>query len=123
MDGLRLISANALFQLLDGASAPLIVDVRRAAAFDADIEMLAWARRGAPDNVAGWGQQVPAGQQVVVYCVYGHEVSQGVAKTLCESGTETRYLAGGITGRAELGLPLRKKAETGSPATPGDQAQ
>src|SRR5262245_28910490 len=111
MDGPNSIFPRDLFELLDSASAPLIFDVRRAAAFDADIQMLVSAQRGAPDRVAEWERQIPAGQPVVVYCVYGHEVSQDVAETLRESGIAARYLAGGITAWAELGLPLRKKTE------------
>jgi rhodanese-related sulfurtransferase len=108
--------------LLDSASAPLIVDVRRAAAFDADSQMLVSAQRGAPDQVAEWGQQVPAGQLVVVYCVYGHEVSQIVAAALRDAGCDARYFEAGITGWAELGLLLRAKAEPEPPASPGGRA-
>lgn len=122
MDGPSSISPRDLFDLLDSASAPLIFDVRRTAAFDADIRMLASAQRGAPDHVAEWGRQIPAGQPVVVYCVYGHEVSQGVATTLRESGIDARYLAGGISGWAELGLPLREKTKSERLPTSGDRA-
>jgi len=112
MDGPNSIFPRDLFDLLDSASVPLIFDVRRAASFDADSRMLASAQRGAPDHVAEWGRQIPAGQPVVVYCVYGHEVSQGIATALRESGIDARYLAGGITSWAELGLPLREKTKS-----------
>jgi rhodanese-related sulfurtransferase len=122
MDGADAISPRDLFDLLDSASAPLIFDVRRTAAFNADSRMLASAQHGAPDHVAEWGRQIPAGQPVVVYCVYGHEVSQGVAKALRESGIDARYLAGGITGWAELGLPLREKTKFERLPMGGDRA-
>jgi hypothetical protein len=38
-----------------------------------------------------WKHTLPRGSDVVVYCVHGHEVSQGVAKAL-----GARYLEGGI---------------------------
>ena len=117
------ISPRDLFDLLDSASAPLMFDVRRTAAFDADSRMLASAQRGAPDNVAEWGRQIPAGQPVVVYCVYGHEVSQEVAAALREAGIEARYLDGGITGWAELGLPLRQKAKSEQSPAQADPAR
>ena len=123
MDGPNSISARELFDLLDSVSAPLIFDVRRAAAFDADNRMLVSAQRGAPDDVAEWGREIPAGQPVVVYCVYGHEVSQGVAATLRESGIEARYLAGGITGWADLGLPLSNKTRSEPRPAQGDRAE
>jgi thiosulfate sulfurtransferase len=122
MDGPNSISPRDLFDLLDSASAPLIFDVRRMAAFDADSRMLASAQRGAPNHVAEWGRQIPAGQPVVVYCVYGHEVSQGVATALQQSGIDARYLASGISGWAELGLPFREKTKSERLPAGGDRA-
>ena len=84
--------------------------------------MLASAQRGAPDHVAEWGRKIQAGQPVVVYCVYGHEVSQGVATALREFGIDAQYLAGGITGWAELGLPLREKTKSERLLAGGDRA-
>jgi thiosulfate sulfurtransferase len=121
MDGPNSVSPRDLFDLLNSASAPLIFDVRRTVAFNADSRMLASAQRGTPDHVAEWGQQIPAGQPVVVYCVYGHEVSQGVATALREFGIDARYLASGITGWAELGLPLQEKTKSGRLPTGGDR--
>ena len=122
MDGPNSISPRDLFDLLDNASAPLIFDVRRTAAFNGDSRMLASAQHGAPDQVAEWGRQIPAGQPVVVYCVYGHEVSQGVATALRESGIDAQYLAGGISGWAELGLPFREKTKSERLPSGGDRA-
>jgi len=116
------ISSRDLSGLLVSASAPLIVDVRRAAAFDTDSQMLVSAQRGAPDRVAEWGQQIPVGQLVVVYCVRGHEVSQTVAAALRDAGCDARYVEGGIIGWAELGLLLRAKAEPQPPAASGGRA-
>ena len=122
MDGPNYISPRDLFELPNSASAPLIFEVRRTAAFDADIEMLVSAQRGAPDHAAEWGRQIPSGQPVVVYCVYGHEISHGVAAALRVSGIAARYLAGGIADWAELGLPLRKKTKSESLPAGGDRA-
>ena len=121
MDGADPISPRDLFDLLDSAASPLIFDVRRTAAFDADSRMLSSAQRGAPDNVAEWGRQIPAGRRVVVYCVYGHEVSQAVAAALRGAGIEARYLEGGMTGWAELALPLRRKAKSEQSPAQGDR--
>ena len=91
--------------------APLVFDVRRAAGFDADDRMLVGALRRVPGEAGQWAQDVPAGRLVVVYCQQGHEVSQEAAAALQASGIDARYLAGGITGWAELGLPLRDKRD------------
>ena len=74
----------------------LVVDVRRAAAFRDAGEMIAGALRRDPEAVGDWAKTLPRASSVVVYCVRGHEVSQGVAKALAERGLHARYLEGGI---------------------------
>jgi rhodanese-related sulfurtransferase len=109
------ISADTLASRLGTADAPLVVDVRRGATFDADDRMIAGAIRRAPDAVEAWGRELPTDREVVVYCAHGHEVSQGAATALRAAGVNASYLEGGIAGWAELGLPTRKKVG----ATPG----
>jgi rhodanese-related sulfurtransferase len=105
----RSISAQELYARLGTAAAPIVVDVRRTASFGADDWMIAGAIRRAPEEAARWAREMPAGQPVVVYCVHGHEVSQGVAAALRDAGLDVRYLEHGIAGWAELGLPRRRK--------------
>jgi rhodanese-related sulfurtransferase len=45
------------------------------------------------------------GQSVVVFCVHGHEVSQGVCTDLNSRGIDARYLEGGFEAWALAGLP------------------
>jgi rhodanese-related sulfurtransferase len=114
MDGQKppSILPEELYSGIGTAAAPCVFDVRRAAAFDADDRMLVAARRRSPGEVGEWARGLSTGNPVVVYCTHGHEVSQEVAKALRGGGIDARYLEGGITGWAELGLPLRKKRET-----------
>jgi rhodanese-related sulfurtransferase len=114
MDEQVSISPQELYAAIGTASAPTIVDARRAAAFDADNRMLVAARRLPTADVETWGRDLPAGRPVVVYCVHGHEISQQAAAALRGAGIDALYLEGGITGWAELGLPLRKKVTDGS---------
>jgi len=114
MDGKFSITPQDLYAATGTASAPTIIDVRRAAAFDADDRMLVSAVRQSAPYVGEWGRHLPAGRPVVVYCVHGHEVSQHAALTLRGAGTDARYLEGGIAGWAELGLPLRRKIASAS---------
>jgi rhodanese-related sulfurtransferase len=79
-----------------GTDAPLVIDVRRTPAFKASTEMIAGALRRDPDEVASWARELPRAAETVVYCVHGHEVSQGVAQALNERGFTARYLEGGI---------------------------
>jgi rhodanese-related sulfurtransferase len=107
------ISTQALYQQLGTAAAPLVIDVRRTAAFDADDRMLISAVRRDPSDVRHWSSNLRADHAVVVYCAHGQEVSQQTAVALRGIGLEACYLEGGITGWAERGLPLRKKMAVG----------
>lgn len=85
------LTPAALRQALLSNQPPLVIDVRKTAAFLAADDMIRGALRRDPAAVESWRRTLPAAAQVVVYCVHGHEVSQGVAKAL-----GARYLEGGI---------------------------
>ena len=104
------ISADYLCRCLGTAAAPLAVDVRRTAAYDADDRVIVGAVRCAPDEVAEWAHK-HADRPVVTCCVHGHEVSQQAAETLRGVGIDARYLAGGIRAWVERNLPTRRKAD------------
>jgi rhodanese-related sulfurtransferase len=82
------------------AQAPVLLDVRRDAAFDASPKMLKSATRCAPQNISAWANTHLAwrDRKIVVYCVYGHQVSQGAAEQLREHGFNAFFLAGGFMG-------------------------
>lgn len=85
------ITASDLRASLRGAHPPLVIDVRKAPAFLGAPDVIRGALRRDPVTVDTWKHTLPRGSDVVVYCVHGHEVSQGVAKAL-----GARYLEGGI---------------------------
>lgn len=103
------ISAQALYNTIGTASAPLVIDVRRDPGFYTDDHMLVSALRWTPGEVGEWARQLSTDRYVVVYCAHGGEVSQGVAAVLRARGFDVRYLESGIAGWSELGLPLRIK--------------
>ena len=103
------IFPQALYSRLGSAAAPVVVDVRRSAAFDADDAMILDAVRRQPGEVEKWRRGLPSGRPVVAYCAHGREVSQTVAAALRAAGTEAFYLEGGIAGWAALRLPRRRK--------------
>jgi rhodanese-related sulfurtransferase len=90
------ISVNELQRELASARPPVLVDVRRAAAFAQADAMLAGAVWHDPAEVDDWGQTLAAQRAVVVYCVHGHEVSQGCAARLAERRDGVRFLEGGF---------------------------
>jgi rhodanese-related sulfurtransferase len=81
------ITPAALRQALRSPEPPLVIDVRKRPAFVAAPDMIRGALRRDPEKLGA----LPRADDVVVYCVHGHEVSQGAAKAL-----GARYLEGGI---------------------------
>jgi rhodanese-related sulfurtransferase len=103
------ISCNDLYAHIGTASAPFVIDVRRAEAYGADDQLIVGASRRAPERVQEWLRELPPGRPIVAYCVHGHEVSQNVAGALRAAGLSANYLAGGISEWTEAQLPTRKK--------------
>ena len=85
------ISAASLRQSLASGRPPLVIDVRKNERFQEAPDLIRGALRRDPLRVAQWGKSLPSEADVVVYCVHGHEVSQGAAEAL-----GARYLEGGI---------------------------
>lgn len=108
------ISPEDLYAGIGTAASPLVIDARRDPAFQADQHMLVAAVRRDPNAIAEWWRDLPPGRPVVVYCVHGHEVSQGVASALRGIGINARWLDGGIAAWAGHGLPLRNKLGHGA---------
>jgi rhodanese-related sulfurtransferase len=105
------ITPASLYSLLGSSRSPLVLDVRRAPAFDADSQLLAGALRPAPDAVA-FANRHAAGRTVVAYCVHGHEVSQDAARALSQAGHDAAFLEGGIDAWRGAGLPtIRRRPE------------
>jgi rhodanese-related sulfurtransferase len=84
MDGSKppSIFPQDLYDAIGTAGAPILIDVRRGAAFAADNRMIVGAIRRSPDEIQNWRPELPSGRAVVVYCVHGHEVSQDTASAL-----------------------------------------
>ncbi len=109
------ISPAELYARLGTAAAPTVVDVRRRADFATAGELIVSAYHRDPDAVEQWRRDLPNGRQVVVHCVHGHEVSQGVATVLRAAGVDAVYLQDGIAGWTAKGLPTHRTIG----ATPG----
>jgi len=80
----------------------------RKGAYDAAPEVIEGAVWRDPERVDEWAGEL-AGSEVVVYCVYGHEVGQSTAARLRDAGITARYLAGGIEDWKVAGRPLKAK--------------
>ena len=115
---------------LGRADSPLLLDVRREAKFAESLHLIAGARRCAPEDVVGFAAVQLAlnpQREIVVYCVFGHNVSADAVATLRAAGLNVSSLAGGIEGgedgvdtpqdiadwRANRPLTVAKRADWG----------
>jgi len=110
------ISVADLFGRLGSPRWPVVLDVRRAPAYEKDPETLPAAVRCPPEEVEAFAASLAAGTEAVCVCVHGHEVSQGAASALRARNVAARYLEGGIEAwRAAGAAALRKHAQLGVP--------
>jgi len=110
-DGTFAISSDDLYARLGSASAPTVVDVRRNVSDPASGRMVVSAFHCPPEEVKGLSH-ITLNRPVVVYCQYGHDISQSIARALRAAGVESFYLEGGIAGWIEKGLPTRRVETT-----------
>jgi Fe-Mn family superoxide dismutase len=89
-----------------------LLDVRRAGVFEQAQTVIPGATWRDPKTVASWSSALPAGEPVVVYCVYGHEVGRSTAMRLRAAGINARFLRGGIDGWQLSGRELAPKSRT-----------
>ncbi len=75
---------------------PLLIDVRKPAAFASSTEMIAGALRRDPEHVADWARELPRSSAVIVYCMHGGDASREAALALSGQGIDACYLDGGI---------------------------
>jgi superoxide dismutase, Fe-Mn family len=99
----------------DEIAGAVLLDVRRAGVFGTADTMLPGARWRDPVAVPQWAAELPADRDVVVYCVYGHEVGRATAMRLRAAGLNARYLRGGLDGWRAANRPLVDKPSTPTP--------
>ena len=84
----------------------LVFDVRRAGVFEKARTMIPGSRWCDPTQVPTWAAELPRDRELLVYCVYGHEVGRATALRLQAAGLIARYLIGGIDAWQAAGRPL-----------------
>lgn len=88
---------------------PLLIDVRRKPAFEAGADMLPGAIWRAPEQIDSWAGELPKDRELLVYCVYGHNVSEDAAADLRRRGFKAQALLGGIASWHALAAPVQGK--------------
>ena len=99
----------------DELSGAVLIDVRRAGVFDRATTLIPGAQWRDPAAVGSWASALAHDREVVVYCVYGHEVGRATAMRLRAHGLQARYLRGGIDGWQAAGRPLEARGTAPSP--------
>jgi len=110
------ISASGLRALIGHETPPIVIDVRRNERWQEASDLIDGALRRDPAQIEQWKKTLPAGAEVVVYCVHGHEVSQNVATALRAvlPTLGAKFLEGGIEHWRAEGGALRAKPKGAS---------
>ena len=93
----------------DDVATAQVLDVRRAGMFEKAETVIPGASWRDPAAVARWARDVPRDKEIVVYCVYGHEVGRATALRLRAQGVRARFLSGGIDAWQAAGRSLDAK--------------
>ncbi|MCP4932640.1 MAG: hypothetical protein GY927_00195 [bacterium] len=97
------VSALWLIEQSYAATPPRIIDMRKMAAFEASGHIVPGARWHDHENIESWASEYQPGDELIVYCVHGHEVSQNTTAKLCSLGYNARFVEGGIAAYEEAG--------------------
>ena len=80
-----------------------LIDVRRKSDLDSDPSKLPGATWHDPEQIETWATRLPKEKEVVLYCVRGGSVSNGVLDNLRGKGINARFIEGGIVAWREAG--------------------
>lgn len=100
------VSIENLKKLLEGGGAPVLLDVRRKAEYEASPKTIPGAVWRDPEKVHEWASEIPSGRRALVYCAKGGTVGRSVADRLAQEGFDAAFVKGGIKAWIEQGEPL-----------------
>jgi Fe-Mn family superoxide dismutase len=83
----------------------LLLDVCLAEDLAKRTDMLPGALIKAPEDIDVWSEDLPPDKLIVVYCVYGFQVSGDAVLELRRKGLNVRHLTGGIAAWHAMGGP------------------
>jgi Fe-Mn family superoxide dismutase len=99
-----LISAEALRSNMNG-DPPVLLDVCLKVDLPRRRDMLPGARMHNPDAIDRWVEALPRDKSVVVYCIFGFQISGNAVAELRRRGYDARALKGGIGAWHAIGGP------------------
>jgi len=97
------IDTESLDKLLSDSKKVRLLDVRRKMDYEASPHKIPGALWRDPEKIGLWINELPAGQQAVVYCVKGGSVSQSITDRLRSEDRNALFLKGGLKAWIEGG--------------------
>jgi Fe-Mn family superoxide dismutase len=99
------VAAAALSGLLNSGQPPTIIDVCLAEDIPRRTDMLPDARFFVAEELEAWAPGLPVERPIVVYCMYGFQVSGDATTELRRRGLDARFLTGGLAAWHAMGGP------------------
>ena len=114
------IGVDELNQLIETGQAPLVVDVRSAAARQLDARIIPGALLADLNGIDRAVYEVPLERELVIYCSCPNEVSAAIAATslLRQGYRHVRPLLGGLDAWADAGYTVQSLEPAGADITP-----
>jgi Fe-Mn family superoxide dismutase len=104
------IAAEDLKAEIDDGRPIRLIDLRLADDLAKGTDRLPGARWLDPQKLDAWAAELPKGEPIVAYCVYGFQVSGDAVAALRQRGLDVRNLAGGIAAWHAIGAPTEPKS-------------
>ena len=101
------ISIEDLAAELQGPDTVVLLDVRREQARANAGSQIPGAIWRNPAHWLDWKDEFAQAPRVLLYCVHGHEISQGLTATLRAMGVNAAYLVGGFGEWQRTGQPVQ----------------
>ena len=98
-----------------GGLAHTLLDVRRAGKRAEEGDQIPGGQWHDPAAWLDWKDEVRADRLAVLYCAFGHEISQGLTAALRAMGVDARHLEGGIAAWRAAALPVASVHERSEP--------
>jgi len=105
-------TVTELRALLERGSGITLLDVCLEEDIPRRSDRIPGARFLPAEQIDRWAAELPSGRPVIVYCIYGFQVSGEAAAELRRRGFDARALAGGITAWHAMGLPTESLTPT-----------
>jgi Fe-Mn family superoxide dismutase len=99
------VAAEQLRAMLDNGEEVIVLDVCLAEDLAHRSDMVPGASIRPPEQIAEWIDDLPKHAPIIVYCVYGFQVSADAVAELRRRGLDARPLAGGIAAWHAIGAP------------------